>query len=300
MIFIKNCTTDLKGKDISVGLEEDEKLATLNLYIRGEHPIPLVKSTVDGVAEAIRKSIKYIASITNTVETPNSSCILDNKESEIAFFVKGKKTVLKETSTFPNIIGEYDDVIDKDKHYPRDMILMIVPQHDENHNKLIHRLVVDRRNLGGPIQTIKGDTYSVIVMYVKYPIWSNLKFEAYAYIKTEKEDGSSVVNTAFKLGTSPNKNLAKNQIIDVDPKVAVDYLEESFRILREKKNATSRQDHKSYKPNDYKKRDNFRPRDKGSYGGNNPYNNKKGSNHGYNSKHGFNSANTKSRNRFAK
>lgn len=299
MIFIKNCTTDLTGKDVTLTLEEKEKLSTLSLTIKGEDPIQLVKSTVNGVAEAIRKSIKYIASITNSDET-NTSCILDNKESEIAFFVKGKRTVLKETSTLPNTIGEYDEVMDGDKHYPRDMIVMIVPNHNGNGGKLTHKLVVDRRNLGASTQTIEGKEYSIIIMYVKYPIWSNLRFEAYAYIKTEKEDGDSVVTTAFKLGTSPNKNLAKNQIVDVDPKIAVDYLEESFRILREKKNAAPRQDRKPYKPNNYKKDNNFKPKNKGSYGGNKPYNNKKGSNHGYNSKHGFNSANTKSRNRFAK
>ena len=297
MIFIKNCTTDLTGKDVKLTLEEQEKVAKLSLTIKEEEPIALVKTAVNGVCEALRKSMKYIASITNS-DVSDTVSILDNKTSELAFFVKGKRTVLKETTTLPNTIGEYDEIMDGEKHYPRDMVVLIVPNYDENGGKLTHRLISDRRNLGAPTQTVEREKYSIIIMYVKYPIWANLKFAAYAYVKTEKEDGSTVVNTAFQLGTSTNKNLSKNQVIDVDPKIAIDYLEESFRILREKKNAATKQ-----RPNTRNRandRGDFKPRNKGNFGGGKPAYNKKGSNHGYNSKHGFNSSNTKSRNRFAK
>ena len=88
------------------------------------------------------------------------------------------------------------------------------------------------------------------------------------------EDGTinDTLPTAFKLGYSDNKITQRNQILFIDIKEAKDYLEESFRILRERK--AERQSRENNRPNNRK---NFR----------NNYNNDRG-NRPYNKNGNFN------------
>lgn len=242
MIFIKNFAKKLSSNDVRLELTTENGESRLDLCIAEENPIGLVKSSVQGVSESMKKSIGYIGNLTNYIEEAENKVsvnILDNKASEVAFFVKGAKTVIKDTSSLPNIIDVYDEIAENNKHYPRDVIAIIVPNKTDDGKELSDfSLVVDRRNLGAKTVTIYLNDYSVILMYVKWPIWAKLKFPAYAYVKavvandTDEKEYEEI--GAFKLGSITNKKIQRNQVIDVDIKEAKDYLDESFKILREK------------------------------------------------------------------
>lgn len=243
MLFIKNLT-NLEGSEIEVSLTRNGDEVSVSLAIAKESPITLAKSTVEGVASTLKKSVEYIGGIVDVLKTDGATtttCLLSKKATELNFLVKNTKTVLKETKDFPVAISAYDEKDQADDvHYPRDMILFIVPNVVDGVKK-DYSLVVDRRNLGAAtiVQDI-GD-YRIIGMFMKWPIWARLKFPAYAYIQGDKEE----VLGAIKLGSKTEKKLTKNAIQDVDAKEAVDYLTESFRILKEnrdKKEATTRQE----------------------------------------------------------
>lgn len=240
MIFIKNCVKDLPGENVTLVMTEENDNITLDLNIRGEETVNLVKSSVPGVTTSMRRSLEYIGDAVNYLDKTDGvtiTNILDNKPTEVAFFVKGIKTVLTETDKFPNTISKYEEENDlpKKNHHPRDMIVLIVPNEIDG-DEVNYTLVVDKRNLGANTNVVKREKYSLIMMYVKWPIWAKLKFPAYAYVRVDyKDDRESIPYAAFKLGSFDNKKIQKNQIIDVDGKEAKDFLEESFRILREKK-----------------------------------------------------------------
>lgn len=236
MLFIKNLT-NLDGSEIEVGLTGNGKEVSVSLTIAKESPITLAKSTVEGVASALKKSVEYIGGIVDVLKTDGTTtttCLMSKKATELNFLVKDTKTVLKETKEFPVTIGTYDEKDEVDNvHYPRDMILFIVPRivrkPDCDGYAVDYSLVVDRRNLGAATVTKDIGDYRVIGMFVKWPIWMRLKFPAYAYIKGEKDE----VLGAIKLGYKTEKKVTRNQVQDVDVKEAVDYLAESFRILKE-------------------------------------------------------------------
>ena len=228
MLFIKNLT-NLDGSEIEVGLTGNGKEVSVSLTIAKESPITLAKSTVEGVASALKKSVEYIGGIVDVLKTDGTTtttCLMSKKATELNFLVKDTKTVLKETKEFPVTIGTYDEKDEVDNvHYPRDMILFIVPTMVDGVKK-DYSLVVDRRNLGAATVTKDIGDYRVIGMFVNCPIWMRLKFPAYAYIKGEKDE----VLGAIKLGYKTEKKVTRNQVHDVDAKEAVDYLAESFRI----------------------------------------------------------------------
>lgn len=240
MVFIKNYS-DLN--DIKIVMEDEKESVTVSLEC-GEERVPLVKSDIMQVKETIKKSIKYISDITGKSESKfegakkvTSTNILDNKPSEITFFAKGAKTVITGLDELPNKITYFDST--SNKKYPRDMVVMVVPNNVEVPNssekkKARHSLVADRRNLGAKTLYVPLKDYTVIVAYIKWPIWSNLKYPAYFYIESSFGKDMAVITNAFKLGVSTNKNISKNKIFDVDPAEAVSYLDETFKKLKER------------------------------------------------------------------
>ena len=246
MLFIKNLTK-LGGSEIKINLAKEDGLSTIALTIGNDEPVNLLSSSVEEIYPSFKKSIEYVGGITNNLEDNDGTlgtCLLDNKPTEVSFIVKDTKIVIKDTEFFPVVVDKYDEQDkDSDVHYPRDMILFIVPNAPEEN----YKIVVDKRNLGAPIIVKDTDNYRVIGLFVKWPIWMKLKFPAYAYIVNDNNNGEETtpydnVIGAIKLGYKTEKKSTKNQIQDVDVKGAVDYLTESFRILREnreKKNAES-------------------------------------------------------------
>lgn len=228
MLFIKNLTK-LSGDKIKLTMTMGDEISVA-LKIADTEPVTLAKSRVQGILTNLRKSFEYIGTTTKHLEKDENSLsteIMSNKVTELGFFTKEIKTVFTEVVNFPVIIGEYDKDIAGDKHFPRDMILFIVPNDGEH-----FELVVDERNLGAKTITQDIGEYRLIGVFTKWPIWAKLKFPAYMYIKNHETEA---VVAAFKLGFKTDKKLTKNCIIDVDINEAVDYLDESFRIMKEKK-----------------------------------------------------------------
>lgn len=262
MIFIKNYVENLKGADVRISALKEGNKTTVSLSTETDK-VDLAVSEVEGVYESIRNSVKYIRDITkddalvdeNFISTP----ILDKKATEIAFFLKGTKMVLSDTIDLPNTIGIYEENPDNKKHYPRDMIVFLVPNTVDGKKSEVS-IVMDKRNLGGDVIIYDMKDFSILCMYFKWPIWANLKFPAYVYL-TLTVDGETTPWKAFKLGSSTcnlknsKKTMIKNQIIDVEVNEAKDYLDESFRIMEEKA-AERKQNEKPRKK--YNKPDNHR------------------------------------------
>lgn len=262
MIFIKNCTKELENRDVTLELTEKGTKVNFDIIVkRGtdeSETFNIVTSELEGINESMVKAFDYIGNATNYLyEHSNEDGakvkdvpLLDNKPTEVGFYVAGVKTVLKSTDVLPATIEKYEEESETN-HYPRDMVVFILPNKvgDET---VDYKLVVDRRNLGAPTMTSVGKNYTVLIMYVKWTIWSKLKFPAYAYIEPKFEDGREVEPLiAFKLGFTSNKTIKRNQIIFVDNKEAKEYLIESFRILREKRENRNKENG-GYKSNKYK------------------------------------------------
>lgn len=242
MIFIKNYT-DLPKENIVVEAVTQGVDTFLTLTINGEETVELLTTSVKGIKESLERAITKIGTINNCVfENDNgvAATILDNTTTEIAFHTRETKTVIDTGCKFPAIIAKQEEV-DGETHYPRDMIVMIVPKRIDG-DDIRMSLVVDKRNLGGKIETKQLTDYSVIVMYTKYPVWSKLKYPAYAYLTAENSEGKTPFR-AFKLGSKvvtpaskKNQAITRNKIIDVDCQEAVDYLNDTFKALKEKNN----------------------------------------------------------------
>lgn len=234
MIFIKNLTK-LNGSEIEIGLTENGDGVSISLTIAKETSITLAKTTTEGVASTLRRSVERIGKLVDVLKVDGettSTCLLDNKPTELNFVVKNSKVVIKKSDEFPVTIGKYEEEDEKNNvHYPRDLIVFIVNKTVDGVDK-DYRLVVDRRNLGAPIFTTDIGDFRIIAMPVKYPMWSRLKFPAYAYIKGNDDE----VLTEIKLGFKQDRKITKNQVLEVEPNEAVDYLTETFRIMREKYN----------------------------------------------------------------
>lgn len=234
MIFIKNYVDELAGENFNLSMETSETEVCVKLNIDEEDEVTLICSDNKKIAPSIKSSLNYIASITNNVtETDNSftTQILDNKPTEVAFFEKEKKIVLLDSGKFPVTVGEYDETTNPEKHYPRDMIVMICPKTYEGKDAK-YFLVVDPRNIGTPVFIKDLSNCRIIAMCTKYPIWDKLKFPVYAYIKA-KVDGEEIPVSGFKLGsTKVSKTFFKNVIEEVDINTAKNYLDESLKTLK--------------------------------------------------------------------
>lgn len=240
MIFIKNYT-DLPKENIVVETVTEGIDTLLSLTINGEETVELLTTSVKGIKESLEQALTKIGTINNCVFENTDGVavtILDNTTTEISYHTKEAKTAIDTGCKFPSMIVNREEV-DGETHYPRDMIVMIVPKVIDNVATRMS-LVVDKRNLGGKIETKQLTDYSVIVMYTKYPVWSKLKYPAYAYLTAENSEGKTPFR-AFKLGSkvvtpaSKNKQaITRNKIIDVDCQEAVDYLNDTFRALKEK------------------------------------------------------------------
>jgi hypothetical protein len=264
MIFIKNCTKNLSGEDFKLTLEENPNNATLFLSIDGDEDtsdvFKIATTSIPEVVSSIKHSMDYIGKATNfelkdtmpDLVIPGENVnyyhthILSNKPTEISFFVKNTKTILKVEDDSTTEIGLYEESENEKNRYPRDMIALVLPNRisvDDENEEVSYEISVDSRNLGAPIKRLKSEDYTVILVFIRYPIWANFKFPAYICInykyinKILPEGERPKVNpySAFKLGSINNKNLQKNQIIDVDYTEAHDYLENTFKELRERK-----------------------------------------------------------------
>lgn len=251
MLFIKNLTK-LAGSDIRIAMKTGTEI-TVSLTIAEEAPIILVKSAIEGITSNLKKSFEYIGNAVGVLDkddTTVSTQLLSNKVTELGFLVKDAKAVFKDTKEFPVTIGIYDEKDQaEDSHYPRDMIVFIVPRVERSETpgtsgvEKDYTLVVDRRNIGCPTIVHDIGDYRIIGMFVKWPIWMRLKFPAYAYIKDEDDNALA----GIKLGYKTEKKMTRNQVIDVEVSEAVDYLTESFRILkenREKKGSNNKESNK--------------------------------------------------------
>jgi hypothetical protein len=277
MIFIKNFTNE-EPNDIRLELKKTEEATQVNLYINASEAIPLVESKIPEVYDSMNHAFDYIRDAKNfSMEREEEGSIskivtlLDNKPTEVGFHVKGVKTVLKkvdEESTYDAEIIKYEEEDEGKRHYPRDVIAFLLDNTIDGAPVEEYQAVIDRRNLGAKTSILKTEKYTVILLYIKWPIWSKLKHPVYGYIKAVMEDGTinDTLPTAFKLGYSDNKITQRNQILFIDIKEAKDYLEESFRILRERK--VERQSRENNRPNNRK---NFR-NNYNNDGGNRPYN----------------------------
>lgn len=242
MIFIKNYT-DLPKENIVVETVTEGVDTSLTLTINGEETVELLITSVNGIKESLEQALTKIGTINNSVFEDTDGIavnILDNATTEIAFHTRGVKTVIDTGCKFPAVITKQDEV-DDETHYPRDMVVMIVPKTIDGVATRMS-LVVDKRNLGGKIETKQLTNYSVIVMYTKYPVWSKLRYPAYAYLTAENSEGKTPFR-AFKLGSKvvtpaskKNQAITRNKIIDVDCQEAVDYLNDTFKALKEKNN----------------------------------------------------------------
>lgn len=242
MLFIKNLT-NLTGDKIGLTMTSGEEISVA-LKIADTEPVTLTKSKIQSILSNLRKSFEYIGTTTNHLEKGEvvdviSTEIMSNKVTELNFFSKETKTVFTETSELPVVIGEYDADTANDKHFPRDMIVFIVPNGENDDYKLI----IDERNLGAPVLIKDIGEYRIIGVFSKYPIWANLKFPAYMYIKNGNDNIAG-----FKLGSTTNKKLTKNSPIEVNVTEAVDYLNESFRIIKERKSQNDSKKHDNNKP----------------------------------------------------
>lgn len=232
MLFIKNLTK-LSGSEIGLTMTTGNEIS-VELKIADAEPVTLAKSKVQDILVNLKKSFEYIGTTTNHLdktENVTTTELMSNKITELGFFAKGIKTVFTEATSFPVTIGEYDKEAMGDKHFPRDMILFILPN-GENDD---YKLVIDERNLGAATIVKNVGEYRLIGVFSKWPIWSKLRFPAYMYI----QGGDSAVVSAFKLGSKTDKKLTKNCLIEVTIQEAVDYLDESFRIMNERRSQNS-------------------------------------------------------------
>lgn len=286
MIFIKNFTKEASD-DIRVELKKTEETTQLNLYINASEAIPLVESKIPEVFDSMNHAFDYIRDAKNySMEREEEGSVskivtlLDNKPTEVGFHVKGVKTVLKkvdEESIYDAEIIKYIEEDEGKRHYPRDVIAFLLDNTIDGAPVEEYQAVIDRRNLGARTSILKTENYTVILLYIKWPIWSKLKHPVYGYIKAVMADGTinDTLPTAFKLGYSDNKITQRNQIFFVDIKEAKDYLDESFRILREKK--AERQSRENNRPNNRNKnyRNNYNSNGNRSYNKNGNFNNNK-------------------------
>lgn len=248
MLFIKNLT-NLKGSQIKLNLHQGGEESYISISVDNSPELALLRTGLKGIAQSFKKSIERIGGIVNELITNDnviSTCILDNKPTEVNYGLKGTITVLKSTTEFPANI----DTVEADEttkvHFPKDMIIFIVPKTVEGVDKT-YRLVVDKRNLSSPIMTEEIGDYRIIAMSIKWAVWMKLKYPAYAYVK----DNDDNVIYSIKLGYKVENKLTKNQLVEVDNKEAVDYLTETFRLLAERNEKKNDNHNKSFnkKPN---------------------------------------------------
>lgn len=238
MLFIKNYAQKSENEKFEVSMEhygEDNVIVSLNLP--GANSVPILTSTVPGLGTSIKRSIEFIGKKTASLtkeEQYMSAALLADVPTEVAFFVKDKKIALVEgkdpEAILPIVVDPVEEQNEEDdkpkKRYPRDMIVLICPKKDVQ-----ARLEYDSRNLvGAPIIATIGEEYQIILAMVKWPTWSNLKFPVYMCVSY----GDDAIG-AFKLGSRVENKVNKNQVEDADIETAREYLNESAKIMSEKK-----------------------------------------------------------------
>ena len=244
MLFIKNYLTKEHGIQFRVCGKEVEGKTIISLNSINENgeedSLSILHSSVPDIFQSIKKSLNYIGKRTDSVVSEDgyvSTQLLDNTATEVAFYVKTLKTIIvpsKDENTVFDLPIEIksieEDQLKKEnttKHYPRDMIAIIVPT---SKGENAYELICDERNLAEPACVcVSPAGYAVIIMLVRYPIWGNLKFPAYTCVKVDGEEIG-----AFKLGSRIENKISKNKIENVDFSEAKEFLDETFRIKAEK------------------------------------------------------------------
>lgn len=286
MLFIKNLTEEANSSfGICVKSEDDN--CGVTLILPNDEEVEILTSTIPGLAGSIRHSIETVGKFTNTLYKSDemiSSCLAD-KPTEIAAYVKGEKIALVcdyNSDGYPtipvkvNLVNENEAETEKPKRFPRDMIVLICPR-KEGSNIFVR---IDGRNLAGKPVIVSTEEYQIALVMMKYPIWSNLKFPVYMYIEQGGESYGGI-----QLSSRTENKVVKNQIVDVDIKIAKDYLDESARILKEKieeQRAARRAENSDggYSHQKYNRNNN------GNYNGRNNDNRGRNNNGGYNRNNG--------------
>ncbi len=233
MIFIKNLTS-FEGKDFALTLTQNSGALTLSIGLPNKAVVDLLKSNVEGVYGSMKKSLENIGKKTHNLSKNGqgdgktvTTQLLDKYPTEVTFYVKDKKIALNRPKAEPWIPVDINIVpdADMDKRFPRDIIAMIVPKRTEDGAKLEY----DPRNLIGKPIIATAEDYQVIMAMIKWPIWSNLKFPVYLSI-VDSEDAIG----SIQLSSKTENNVTRNQIVDTDNDTALDYLQESKKIMEEK------------------------------------------------------------------
>lgn len=230
MLFIRNLT-DEANSDFAVCMTKTDETVGLRLFLPNEEEITILTSSVPDIDQSIKRSIEHIGKNTDTLcETASGlSCSLAEKPTEVAFYVKGERIgIVADDETLPvnvEVIPEKTSD-EKQRRYPRDMVLFICERDAENDVVLN----VDNRNLVGKPIVASTEKYQFVLAMIKWPIWNNLRFPVYMYMtQGEKEFG------ATQLGSRTENKITKNQLdIDVEVSEAKSYLEESARIMAER------------------------------------------------------------------
>jgi hypothetical protein len=234
MIFISNQTEEASST-FGLCLTQNNNALGLTLVLPDNEEVDLLCSTIPDLGTSMERSIERIGKATDTLAKGANgelSCVLSEEHpTEVAFYVKGQRIGLeapegKETGSLPvgiDVIPD-DNEDEQKKRFPRDAVLFICPKGDEK-----AFLKIDRRNLVGKPIIYFADNYQLILVMVKYPIWSNLKYPVYMYIL----QGDAAYG-ATKLGYRTENKTTKNQLEVCDLDEAVDYLAESERIVAER------------------------------------------------------------------
>ena len=238
MLFINN----LISEKTTVSIETTDNKTIVNLTI-GEEVIPVLSTENTELEPSIRKSI---AQLNRANEAPgdneNDSIanIYDNRDTfaSVSFYLPGKtKTVLvpQEDEHGKMIMPVRIESVSEEefnenrtsKHYPRDMVLIVVPNTEEN----VFTCGFDERNVVYPMSYVNIGAYTLIALLIKWPTWSSLKYPACGYIQS----GEDTI-AGFKLSFVNMKKTTRNVVEKINPKIAYDTVKEAERIREEKRN----------------------------------------------------------------
>lgn len=233
MIFIKNLTNS-EGKEFALTLTQKSDALTLSIGLPNKAVVDLLASGIEGIYGSMKKALENIGKKTHNFkkngqngEKAITTQLLDKYPTEIAFYVKDKKITLNRLGDEPWIPVSIDLVpeTDNNRRFPRDIIALIIPKRTEDGA----RLEYDPRNLVGKPIIATAEDYQVILAMVKWPIWANLKFPIYlSVVDSEGTIGS------IQLSSKTENDVTKNQVVDADDSTALEYLQESKKIMEEK------------------------------------------------------------------
>ena len=221
MIFIKKCLRNGEPQKMELFQSTTSVGDTFSHHIDMKLPdgkaIRMFSSSLDGIEDAIKNSLKHIAK--NTDIEKATTAFLNDDITEVSLYIRNKKITMEPTAerVVPieiKCVPEKDDNNEDIKKFPKDMIVFVCDKIDNT------KIVIDKRNLiSQPVIADCGNYYIILVM-IRWPNWSILKFPIYMYIE---QDG--VVQSAIKLGFRvTDKGNKRNQLINCDEEEAKENL----------------------------------------------------------------------------